>query len=116
MHMTVRGPENSSRFLGRLRAARDDGPRRTIIREAWNAIRAKGPCLGSAEELPPVRGDPAAALPLTVTLAATLIHPAIWKTFHAGAVGPYALTPDACWPAHDFQCCASVDLSARKTL
>jgi hypothetical protein len=28
-------------------------------------------------------------------LVASLIHPPLWRKFHAGAVGPYAVTPEA---------------------
>jgi hypothetical protein len=46
------------------------------------------------EELTPVESDPIAALPVVAAAALTLIRPAFWRTFHSGAVGSYALTPD----------------------
>ena len=38
---------------------------------------------------------PVAAVPVVAALVASLIHPALWRKFHAGAVGPYAVTPEA---------------------
>jgi len=35
------------------------------------------------------------AVPLVAALVASLIHPPLWRKFHAGAVGPYAVTPEA---------------------
>jgi hypothetical protein len=49
---------------------------------------------GSTEELTPPRGDPLAAVPVTVAALATLIRPAMWRHFAGGAVGAYSLTPD----------------------
>lgn len=43
----------------------------------------------------PLNGDPVAAVPVAVALAATLAHPQLWRKFHTGAVGPYAVTPEA---------------------
>ena len=60
-----------------------------------DAIFARGDYAGSIEELTPVAGDPIAAVPVVTTLVASLIHPPLWRKFHAGAVGPYAVTPEA---------------------
>ena len=49
---------------------------------------------GSVEELTPVARDHA-AVPVVAALVASLIHPPLWRKFHAGAVGPYAVTPEA---------------------
>ena len=43
----------------------------------------------------PVAGDPIAVVPVVAALFASLIHPPLWRKFHAGAVGPYAVTPEA---------------------
>jgi hypothetical protein len=45
--------------------------------------------------LTPVDGDPIAALPVVLAVLATLIKPSLWRLFHAGATGPYSLTPEA---------------------
>jgi len=66
-----------------------------VLREALDAIFSRGAYLGSAEELTPLGGDPVAAVPLAVALAATLAHPPLWRKFHTGAVGRYAVTPEA---------------------
>jgi hypothetical protein len=42
-----------------------------------------------------VARDPVAVVPVAAALVATLIHPPLWQKFHSGAVGPYALTPEA---------------------
>ena len=78
-----------------LGAAEQHGSRRAILREAFNAIFARGDYVGSVEELTPVAGDPVAAVPVVAALVASLIHPSLWRKFHAGAVGPYAVTPKA---------------------
>jgi len=33
-------------------------------------------------------------LPVVAAATLTLIRPALWRIFHSGAVGSYALTPD----------------------
>jgi hypothetical protein len=66
-----------------------------VIRELGRALAKRGDYSNAVEELTPVSGDPLAALPVAVALAATLISPPLWRYFHAGAVGPYALTPQA---------------------
>lgn len=40
-------------------------------------------------------GDPVAAVPVVATLVASVIGPPLWQKFHTGAVGPYAVTPEA---------------------
>jgi predicted ATP-grasp superfamily ATP-dependent carboligase len=82
-------------LLAILGAAERSGTRRAILREAKEAILARGEYDGSIEELTPVFGDPMAAIPVAAALAATLLHPPLWRRFHGGAVGPYALTQDA---------------------
>jgi hypothetical protein len=57
--------------------------------ELLSALAHTGQYRGSAEELTPVRGDPAAALPVL----AMLIRPALWRWFASGSVAGYALTP-----------------------
>jgi ATP-grasp domain len=82
-------------LLAILGAAERHGARGAVIREAFDAIFARGDYAGSVEELTPVAGDPIAAVPVVAALVASLIHPSLWRKFHAGAVGPYAVTPEA---------------------
>jgi hypothetical protein len=77
------------------------GPPNVTVREVLLFARRSTPFLlgaiyaGSVEELTPVGGDPVAAVPVVAALVATAIHPPLWRKFHAGAVGPYAVTPEA---------------------
>jgi glutathione synthase/RimK-type ligase-like ATP-grasp enzyme len=89
------GERTRQTLLAILGAAEHQGTRSAVIREAFNAIFARGDFAGSSEELTPIAGDPMAAVPVTAALAATLIHPPLWRKFHSGAVGPYSLTPEA---------------------
>jgi hypothetical protein len=82
-------------LLAILGAAQQHGARGAVLREAFNAIFARGDYAGSIEELTPVTGDPIAAIPVVTALLASLIHPPLWRKFHAGAVGPYAVSPEA---------------------
>jgi predicted ATP-grasp superfamily ATP-dependent carboligase len=82
-------------LLAILGAAEHHGTRAAVLREACAAIRARGDYAGSVEELTPVAGDPVAAVPVLAALVASLVHPPLWRKFHTGAVGPYAVTPQA---------------------
>ena len=81
-------------LLALLGAAKQGG-RPAVARELWDALRRRGDYRASTEELTPLHGDPLAAVPVTVAALATLIRPAMWRQFSGGAVGAYALTPDA---------------------
>jgi predicted ATP-grasp superfamily ATP-dependent carboligase len=81
-------------LLSVLRAA-EHGSRAGIIGELIDAVSGRGAYGGTVEELTPVHGDPLAAFPVVVALVATLVRPSLWRLFHAGATGPYSLTPDA---------------------
>lgn len=85
-------------LLAALGAAEHDGRRRVILREACDAIRARGAYAGSTEELTPLAGDPCAAIPLGIALTLALIHPRLWRVFHARTAGTYAVTAQA-WRA-----------------
>lgn len=85
-------------LLGVLGAAEQSGSRAAVAGEWLQAIRGEGPYANATEELTPTHGDPIAAVPVLAALAVTLLWPSGWKLFHAGAVGPYALTPTA-WDA-----------------
>jgi ATP-grasp domain len=89
------GVRTHQTLIAILGAAEQAGTRRAVWREALDAILSRGAFAGSAEELTPLGGDPLAAVPVAVALAATLVHPPLWRKFHAGAVGPYAVTPEA---------------------
>jgi ATP-grasp domain len=79
-------------LLAVLGAARGQG-RLAVARELWDALSRGGDYRESTEELTPLRGDPLAAVPVTVAALATLIRPAMWQYFAGGAVGAYSLTP-----------------------
>jgi ATP-grasp domain len=89
------GVRTHQTLIAILGAAEQAGTRRAVWGEALDAILSRGAFAGSAEELTPLGGDPLAAVPVAVALAATLVHPPLWRKFHAGAVGPYAVTPEA---------------------
>ena len=46
-------------------AAQEKRPRLAVLREVCAALRHRGDCKNSVEELTPLRGDPIAALPLS---------------------------------------------------
>ena len=81
-------------LLAILAAARDHG-RRGVLTELRDAMAHRGDYLGSGEELTPLRGDPAAVLPVAVAAAAALARPAAWRSFASGSVAAYSLTPSA---------------------
>jgi predicted ATP-grasp superfamily ATP-dependent carboligase len=89
------GVRTRQTLLAILGAAEHHGTRGAVLREAFDAIFARGDYAGSVEELTPVAGDPVAAVPVVAALVASMIHPPLWRKFHAGAVGPYAVTPEA---------------------
>jgi len=82
-------------LLSILGTAEQTGSRRAILREAIDAVLLRGPYLGSREELTPIAGDVIAAVPVLAAFAATAVHPSLWRKFHRGAVGTYAVTPQA---------------------
>jgi hypothetical protein len=92
------GVRTHQTLIAILGAAEQQGTRRAILGEAYAAVFSRGGYSGSREELTPVAGDPIAAVPVAVALATTLVRPRLWSVFHAGAVGPYAVTEQA-WSA-----------------
>jgi glutathione synthase/RimK-type ligase-like ATP-grasp enzyme len=82
-------------LLSILGAAEQTGSRRAIVREAIDAIFLRGPYAESKEELTPIAGDPIAVVPVLAAFLATTLHPPLWRKFHGGAVGTYAVTPKA---------------------
>jgi glutathione synthase/RimK-type ligase-like ATP-grasp enzyme len=81
----------------------DSGRRRDILRELLKALTRSGPYRGGIEELTPVRWpgtgvDPVTVIPAVAATLATLIRPAAWRHFTAGATSAYSLGP-AAWQA-----------------
>lgn len=85
----------SRQILLAVLGAAESGQRAAVLRELAAALRGVGEYRDAAEELTPVRGDPIAAIPVIVAVFATVIKPSLWRLFHAGATGPYSLTPEA---------------------
>ena len=84
-------------------AGHDSGRRRDILRELLQALTRSGPYRHGIEELTPVRWpgtgvDPVTAIPAVAATLATLIRPAAWRHFAAGATSAYSLSP-ASWQA-----------------
>jgi glutathione synthase/RimK-type ligase-like ATP-grasp enzyme len=82
-------------LLAVLGAAEAQASRSAVVRELFRALRKAGPYAGSVEELTPIEGDLLSAVPVLAATLATLIWPQAWRLFHRGAVGSYALTPEA---------------------
>ena len=81
----------------------DSGRRRDIVRELLQALTRSGPYRGGIEELTPVRWpgtgvDPVTVIPAVAATLATLIRPAAWRHFTAGATSAYSLG-SAAWQA-----------------
>jgi glutathione synthase/RimK-type ligase-like ATP-grasp enzyme len=89
------GGVRSRQLLLSVLGAAEHGRRGAVLRELIAALRCRGDYKDAAEELTPVGGDPIAALPVVLAVLATLIKPSLWRLFHAGATGPYSLTPEA---------------------
>ena len=75
--------------------AEQTGSRRAILRETFDAFFLRGVYSGSKEELTPITNDAIAVVPLLAALLATILHPPLWRKFYGGAVGTYAVTPQA---------------------
>jgi ATP-grasp domain len=91
-------------LLAILGAAQHGGRRRDVLRTLGQAMAHRDAYSGSTEELTPVRStgpghlpglDPFTALPVAAAVLATLIRPAAWHHFTAGATAAYALSPAA---------------------
>jgi hypothetical protein len=76
-----------------LGAAHRTGRRWPVIAELAAAARHNGDYRASTEKLTPVRRDPAATVPVTMTVAATVAWPATWRFFTSGGVASYSLSP-----------------------
>jgi hypothetical protein len=86
------GVRTRQALIGILGAARQEGTRRAIAREACAAVLGTGPYSGSREELTPIIYDPLAAIPIAAAITMTILNSQSWQRFHGGAVGAYALT------------------------
>lgn len=82
-------------LLSILGVAEQTGSRRAILRETFDAFFLRGVYSGSKEELTPITNDAIAVVPLLAALLATILHPPLWRKFYGGAVGTYAVTPQA---------------------
>jgi glutathione synthase/RimK-type ligase-like ATP-grasp enzyme len=89
------GVRSHQLLLAILGAAEFSESRIGVARELLAATGRRGEYAGSVEELTPFVGDLLAVVPLLVASMATLAWPRLWRSFHAGAVGPYSLTPQA---------------------
>ena len=82
-------------LLGILGAAQDRGSRLAVAQELVRALRQRGEYAHAVEELTPIHSDPIAAVPVIAAAICTLVWPPAWRSFQSGAVGSYALTPEA---------------------
>lgn len=82
-------------LLALLGAARDGRGRAGVLSELWAGITKRGQYQGSAEELTPLRGDVLAPAPVVYSVARLLASPGGWADLSSGAVGSYALSPEA---------------------
>ncbi len=78
-----------------LGAAQQRRTRRAVLAELSAAARHRGPYRDSDEELTPLGGDAAAAVPVAAATCALLNAPRLWRAFASNAVANYALTPHA---------------------
>jgi hypothetical protein len=97
------GAQTHQVLLALLGVAARSGRRRDILRELLHALTRSGDYRHRTEELTPVRWagtgvDPVAAIPVAAAALATLIRPAAWNHFAAGATSAYSLSP-AAWHA-----------------
>ena len=97
------GVRTHQALLAVLGVAARGGRRQDILRESLHALTRSGPYRHSTEELTPVRWagagvNPVTAIPAAAAALATLVRPATWQHFTAGATSSYSLTP-AAWQA-----------------
>ena len=97
------GVRTHQALLAILGVAAGSGRRRDILREVLRALTRTGQYRHSTEKLTPVRWagagvDPITVVPALAATLATLIRPAAWQPFAAGATSAYSLSP-AAWQA-----------------
>ena len=89
------GVRSHQLLLAVLGAAQQQASRYAVMKELFRGLRKTGPYTDSVEELTPTQGDLISVVPVLAAVLATLAWPESWKLFHGGAVGSYALTPQA---------------------
>jgi hypothetical protein len=89
------GTRSRQLLLAILGAAEHEGSRIAVVRELILALRQRGEYANAVEELTPLGGDLIALVPALVAAISTIVWPPVWRSFRAGAVGPYSLTPEA---------------------
>jgi hypothetical protein len=80
-------------LLAVLGAAQQTGRRWPVIAELTAAARHGGAYRDSTEELTPIRRDLRAAVPVAMSVEATVIRPAHWRWFTSVSVASYSLSP-----------------------
>jgi len=88
-------------LLAVLGAAQQGQGRRGVARQLTSAFQGSGLYANSREELTPL-GDLAAAVPLVMAAATTMVSPGTWRWWALGSVENYALSP-AGWDAIKIQ-------------
>lgn len=78
---------------GLLRAARDDGSRRAVLRAGLDLALHRGVFARGSEELTPVSDDPRALIPVAAVAATLMIKPTQWEQLSSATVRAYASTP-----------------------
>jgi len=118
VHPAVQSPGKagirSCQILLAVLGAAQHGSRIDIGRELVRALGRRGEYAGAIEELTPMSGDPIAAVPVILAAASTLVWPPLWRSFHAGAVGPYALTPEGWDEVKKLSDLSPVEVAARR--
>jgi predicted ATP-grasp superfamily ATP-dependent carboligase len=77
-----------------LRAARDTGRRRNVMRAMLDLARRRGIFAQGTEELTPARKDLRSLIPLAAVGTALLADPGLWKRFSGTTVNAYAATAE----------------------
>jgi len=93
-------------------AAKTTDSRIGVAREMVSALRHRGCYAHAIEESTPTKDDPIACVPVVAAACATILRPRSWRSFHAGAAGPYSLTADAWQQILGLRACAGAPESA----
>lgn len=76
-----------------LRAARDSGHRRGVVRAMVELARRRGIFAQGTEELTPTANDMRSLIPLVAVGGALMAKPSLWKQLSSATVNAYAATP-----------------------
>jgi predicted ATP-grasp superfamily ATP-dependent carboligase len=79
---------------GLLRAARDGGRRRDVVRAVIEIAGRRGVFAQGTEELTPAANDGRSLIPLIAVGSALLAKPSLWKRLSSATVNAYAATPE----------------------